>query len=103
MLRRPFLMAMILAVVATPVSAKKSAAEILDEFRVLLEKQSYKSCMKKESLKKISGFCDCYSIRVSDSFNRSDLVHFAKTKKFSEDFRQRRKALALKCLKESKK
>jgi len=103
MFRRALLTGTILATIATPVLAKKTAAEIMEEFRVLLEKQSYKTCQSKKSLKTISGFCDCYSIKVSDEFNRGDLVYFIKNKKFSADFTQRRKKIALECLREAKK
>ena len=102
MLRRSFLMAMVLVTVAMPVAAKKSVAEVLEDFRVLLEKSSYKSCIKSKTLSKYPGFCDCYSIKSSDEFNRSDLIHFAKTKKFSDDYRARKKRIAVECLKEAK-
>jgi len=100
MVKKIILSLIILACTAIPVRAEQSSAQLLEKFRALIEKVFYKKCNASKTLGAVKGFCDCYSIRSADSFTESDLLYYAKTKKFSDAFMAKTKNNAKKCLKQ---
>jgi len=100
MVNRIIFSLIILVCTTTHVRAEQSAEQLLENFRVLIEKVFYKKCKASKTLSDVKGFCNCYSVRSADSFTESDLVYYAKTKKFSDAFMAKTKDNARKCLKQ---